>query len=127
MHLGLVLGVFVVGQTLESFLLTPWLVGDRIGLHPVAVIFAIMAGGQLFGFLGVLLALPVAAVVMVLARFAYARYTQSQLYGADDEPPPKLEAAAAVVPVGAPPDAFPTTSEDLPHTPVDSPDQTPAS
>ena len=86
LHLAMVLGVFAVGQTLESFLLTPWLVGDRIGLHPVAVIFAIMAGGQLFGFLGVLLALPVAAVAMVLLRFAHARYTRSELYGDDDEP-----------------------------------------
>ena len=50
MHLGLVVAVFMVGQTLESFFLTPWLVGDSIGLHPVAVIFSIMAGGQLFGF-----------------------------------------------------------------------------
>lgn len=57
-----------VGQVAESFLLTPYLVGDRIGLHPVAVIFAIMAGGQLFGFVGVLLALPVAAVLMVAGR-----------------------------------------------------------
>jgi len=83
MHLTLVLAVFAVGQTLESFVLTPWLVGDRIGLHPVAVIFAIMAGGQLFGFLGVLLALPVAAVAMVLLRYAHERYTQSGLYGAE--------------------------------------------
>lgn len=57
-----------VGQALESFVLTPYLVGDRIGLHPVAVIFAIMAGGQLFGFVGVLLALPVAAVLLVAGR-----------------------------------------------------------
>ena len=82
MHLLLVLAVFGVGQTLESFLLTPWLVGDKIGLHPVAVIFAIMAGGKLFGFLGVLLALPVAAVSMVLLRYVYSRYTASGLYGA---------------------------------------------
>ena len=81
-HLVLVLGVFAIGQTLESFVLVPWLVGDRIGLHPVAVIFAIMAGGQLFGFLGVLLALPVAAVAMVLLRFGHGRYRQSGLYGA---------------------------------------------
>ena len=77
------LGVFAVGQTLESFVLTPWLVGDRIGLHPVAVIFAIMAGGQLFGFLGVLLALPVAAVAMVMLRYAHEKYTHSHLYGAE--------------------------------------------
>jgi predicted PurR-regulated permease PerM len=71
-------------------LLTPWLVGDRIGLHPVAVIFAIMAGGQLFGFTGVLLALPVAAVIMVLVRHAHDLYKLSALYGeppsASDEP-----------------------------------------
>jgi predicted PurR-regulated permease PerM len=83
MHLGLVLAVFMIGQTLESFFLTPWLVGDSIGLHPVAVIFSIMAGGQLFGFLGVLLALPVTAVVMVLLRYAHEQYTASHLYGAE--------------------------------------------
>jgi predicted PurR-regulated permease PerM len=81
MHLLLVLGVFAVGQTMESFVLVPWLVGDRIGLHPVAVIFAIMAGGALFGFLGVLLALPVAAVSMVLLRYAHEHYRRSGLYG----------------------------------------------
>jgi predicted PurR-regulated permease PerM len=83
MHLGLVVAVFMIGQTLESFFLTPWLVGDSIGLHPVAVIFSIMAGGQLFGFLGVLLALPVTAVVMVLLRYAHEQYTTSNLYGAE--------------------------------------------
>jgi len=77
-YIGLVFGV---GQVLESFLLTPFLVGDRIGLHPVAVIFAVMAGGQLFGFFGILLALPVAAVLMVILRHAHERYVQSQLYG----------------------------------------------
>lgn len=73
-------GVFLVGQLFESFLLTPWLVGDRIGLHPVAVIFAVMAGGQLFGFFGILLALPIAAVIMVVLRHAHERYVKSQLY-----------------------------------------------
>ena len=86
MHLALVLGVFGLGQLLESFWLTPWLVGDKIGLHPVAVIFAIMAGGQLFGFLGVLLALPVAAVSVVVGRYLHERYTHSKLYGADESP-----------------------------------------
>jgi len=77
--------VFVIGQLAEGFLLTPLLVGDRIGLHPVAVIFAIMAGGQLFGFLGVLLALPVAAVLSVLVRWAHGRYKASSAYrGASD-------------------------------------------
>ena len=60
--------VFTLGQMLESMFVTPWLVGDRIGLHPVAVIFAVMAGGQLFGFVGVLLALPAAAVIAVGLR-----------------------------------------------------------
>lgn len=77
----LVLAVFTVGQVVESMLLTPWLVGDRIGLHPVAVIFAVMAGGQLFGFVGVLLALPAAAVLAVLLRHAMARWRQSDLFG----------------------------------------------
>jgi predicted PurR-regulated permease PerM len=75
-----VLLVFGVGQMLESMLLTPWLVGDRIGLHPVAVIFAVMAGGQLFGFVGVLLALPTAAVLAVLLRYLRQRYQSSALY-----------------------------------------------
>jgi len=59
------------------------LVGDRIGLHPVAVVFAVLAGGQLFGFLGMLLALPMAAIVNVLLRYAHQRYTQSHLYAGE--------------------------------------------
>lgn len=82
----MVAGVFVVGQMLEGYVLTPRIVGDRIGLHPAAVIFAIMAGGQLFGFLGMLIALPVAAVANVLLRFAQERYTHSRLYAGDHEP-----------------------------------------
>ncbi|TDQ39487.1 AI-2E family transporter [Thiopseudomonas denitrificans] len=78
--LGGIVGVFLLGQVLESVALTPLLVGDRIGLHPVAVMFAILAGGQLFGFTGVLLALPVAAVLMVWVRFLYQRYRSSELY-----------------------------------------------
>ncbi len=72
--------VFTIGQLLESYVLTPRIVGDKIGLHPVAVIFAVMAGGQLFGFLGMLLALPAAAVINVLLRYAHERYRQSELY-----------------------------------------------
>lgn len=79
-----VLAVFTVGQLLEGMWLTPLLVGDRIGLHPVAVIFAILAGGQLFGFTGVLLALPVAAVIMVLLRHVHDFYKLSALYGVSD-------------------------------------------
>ncbi|MGP4957596.1 AI-2E family transporter [Pseudomonas helleri] len=83
--LGIV-AVFMVGQALEGMVLTPLLVGDRIGLHPVAVIFAILAGGELFGFTGVLLALPVAAVIMVLVRHMHDLYKHSQAYKGDEEP-----------------------------------------
>ena len=72
--------VFALGQLLEGFVLTPWLVGDRIGLHPVAVMFAVMAGGQLFGFFGILLALPVAAMILVLLRNLHHYYVSSELY-----------------------------------------------
>ena len=72
--------VFGIGQVIEGMLLTPLLVGDRIGLHPVAVIFAVLAGGQLFGFIGVLLGLPAAAVIAVLLRYAHERYMKSELY-----------------------------------------------
>jgi predicted PurR-regulated permease PerM len=72
--------VYAIGQMLESTFLTPKLVGDRIGLHPVAVIFAVLAGGSLFGFFGVLLALPVAAVIMVWLRFLNHKYRHSRLY-----------------------------------------------
>jgi predicted PurR-regulated permease PerM len=82
-HIAGVLAVFGIGQLIESYWLTPKLVGDRIGLHPVAVIFAVLAGGQLFGFLGMLLALPMAAVVNVLLRYAHERYTQSPLYAGE--------------------------------------------
>ncbi|MCX4189298.1 AI-2E family transporter [Methylophaga sp. OBS3] len=75
-----VIGVFSFAQLIEGMVLTPRFVGERIGLHPVAVIFAVMAGGSLFGFIGVLLALPVAAVVMVLLRHAHDRYVNSHLY-----------------------------------------------
>jgi len=85
-HFAGVLAVFGTGQLIESLWLTPKLVGDRIGLHPAAVIFAVLAGGQLFGFLGMLLALPVAAITNVLLRYAHERYTHSRLY-AGEQPP----------------------------------------
>jgi predicted PurR-regulated permease PerM len=81
-HLVMVLVVFGIGQLLEGYVLVPKLVGNKIGLHPVAVIFAVLAFGQLFGFLGVLLALPVSSVLMVLLRYAHERYTASALYDA---------------------------------------------
>lgn len=77
----LVWGVFGVGQLIEGFLVTPWLVGNRIGLHPVAVIFALLAFGQLFGFFGVLLALPASAAILVGLRHMGAHYRASDLYG----------------------------------------------
>ncbi len=74
--------VFGIGQALEGMVLTPVLVGDKIGLHPVAVIFAVLAGGQLFGFFGVLCALPVAAVLAVIIRYMHREYKESTLYNA---------------------------------------------
>jgi predicted PurR-regulated permease PerM len=75
-----VLAVYGIGQLLESFLLTPYLVGERIGLHPLAVIFALMAFGQLFGFFGVLLALPASAALLVALRELRTLYLASRLY-----------------------------------------------
>jgi predicted PurR-regulated permease PerM len=75
-----VMAVFIIGQLVEGLVLTPRLVGERIGLHPVAVIFAVMAGGQLYGFFGVLVALPVAAVAVVLMRHTLSVYQQSTAY-----------------------------------------------
>lgn len=75
-----VAGIFLFGQTLESYFLTPNLVGDRVGLHPVWIIFALLAGGSLFGFTGVLLAVPAAAVIGVLIRFGISQYLDSPLY-----------------------------------------------
>lgn len=77
-----VVAVFSAGQAIESTVLQPKLLGNRIGLHPVAVIFAVLAGGNLFGFTGVLLALPAAAVIMVLLRELNDRYKSSTLYDA---------------------------------------------
>ena len=72
---------FGVGQALEGLVVTPWLVGDRIGLHPVAVIFALLAFGQVFGFFGVLLALPASAALLVALRQLREGYLASALYG----------------------------------------------
>ena len=75
-----VLAVFGLGQFIEGFFLTPRLVGERIGLHPVGVLFALLFFGKLFGFFGVLLALPISAVSMVLVQYAWSLYTQSSWY-----------------------------------------------
>jgi predicted PurR-regulated permease PerM len=78
--LGMVAVVYGLGQMVESLFLTPRLVGERIGLHPLAVIFALLAFGQLFGFVGVLIALPVSAVLLVAMRRAKSGYIASGLY-----------------------------------------------
>jgi len=101
LHVFLVLAVFVIGHLLESYVLVPRLVGEKIGLHPLAVIFAILAGGELFGFLGVLLALPVASVAMVLLRYAHERYRSSALYHAGHEAVVVLPGTAAPAPAPA--------------------------
>jgi len=76
----IVVAIFLTGQNAESYILTPRLVGKRIGLHPVWLIFALMAGGSLAGFTGVLLAVPIAAIVGVLIRFGLTEYLKSVLY-----------------------------------------------
>ncbi|UUX50940.1 AI-2E family transporter [Nisaea acidiphila] len=88
--IAIIAAIFVAGQAIEGNFLTPNLVGDAVGLHPVWVMFALLAGGALFGFLGVLIAVPVAAVIGVLVRFALSRYLASPLHlhgipPADDE------------------------------------------
>ena len=75
-----VLALYGLGQFLEGFVLTPRLVGERIGLHPVAVLFALLLFGKLFGFFGVLLALPISAVSLVLVQYFWSVYTQSSWY-----------------------------------------------
>ena len=83
---AMVAGVFAVGQVAEGNFLTPKLVGDKVGLHPVWIMFALLAGGSLFGFLGILLAVPVSAVIGVLVRFALKHYLQSPIYHGNGAP-----------------------------------------
>ena len=87
-RVGVVAAIFIAGQAVEGNYLTPKLVGDRVGLHAVWVMFALLAGGSLFGFVGVLLAVPIAAVIGVLVRFATERYRASALFGAPPPPAP---------------------------------------
>jgi predicted PurR-regulated permease PerM len=75
-----VLGIFFVGQFIEGYVLAPKLVGESVGLHPVWLMFALFAFGALFGFVGLLIAVPLAAVIGVLLRFALRRYLESPLY-----------------------------------------------
>jgi predicted PurR-regulated permease PerM len=88
---GLVLAVFVVGQFIEGNILSPKLVGESIGLHPVWLMFALLAAGSLFGFLGLLISVPLAAAIGVLVRFALKQYLESHLHGGTLEPMPQKD------------------------------------
>jgi predicted PurR-regulated permease PerM len=79
-HVALVAALFLTGQLLQDYVLTPRLIGDQVGLHPLWVIFGVLAGGALFGFVGILLAVPACAVIGVLIRFTIAHYKLSPLY-----------------------------------------------
>lgn len=85
-HLAAILAVFGVGQIMEGYVLTPKLVGDRVGLHPVWIMFGLFAGASLMGFLGLLIAVPVSAVIGVLLRFAMHQYQASAYYRQDERP-----------------------------------------
>ena len=85
--IGLVAGIFVLGQTIEGNFLTPKLVGDSVGLHPVWLILALSVFGSLFGFVGMLAAVPIAAALGVIARFATEQYRESQLYRGTNKAP----------------------------------------
>lgn len=93
-----VVATFSIAQMIEGSFLTPKLVGDRIGLHPVLVIFSLAAGGQLFGFFGILLALPAAAVLSVLVRFAYHRYLVEHRELGDVESPEETQSRGETTP-----------------------------
>ncbi len=80
LHIAVIGGIFALGQFLEGNIVTPKLVGGSVGVHPVWLLFALAAFGALFGFLGLLVAVPVAAVIAVLARFGIEKYRESQLY-----------------------------------------------
>jgi predicted PurR-regulated permease PerM len=79
-RVALVAGIFVVGNVVSDYVVTPRVVGDRIGLHPLWVLFGFFAGGALFGFVGMLIAVPACAVIGVVARFAIGQYKASSYY-----------------------------------------------
>ncbi len=109
--------VFLSGQALEGSVVTPYLVGDRIGMHPVMVIFLVLAGGKLFGFVGILMALPAGAVIAVFVRHLRDSYKRSRLYDPDRDPPPPTQQVPLPV-AAAHPDEAPLPGADTP-----SPDQ----
>ncbi|MGR3466156.1 AI-2E family transporter [Limimaricola sp.] len=107
--IGAVAGIFVTGQMIEGNILTPRLVGGSVGLHPVWLLFALAVFGTLFGFVGMLVAVPFAASLGVFARFAIARYQDSALYrGSPTAMPPPV----------SPPGAAPAAAETIPPEPA---------
>lgn len=84
LHVAVVAAIFFTGQILQDYVLTPRLIGNRVGLHPLWVIFGVLAGGAMFGFVGILLSVPACAVIGVLVRFVIAWYKQSPLYAHGD-------------------------------------------
>ena len=76
----IVLCIGIVGQVLESYVLSPYLVGTSVGLHPVWLMFALFACGYLFGFVGLIVAIPLSAAIAVLVRFAFRQYRESPMY-----------------------------------------------
>ena len=105
---ALVAGIFILGQILEGNVLQPWLVGRQVNLHPVWIIFALLAGGAVFGFLGILLAVPLTIVISVLLRFAFKRYREGPHY---NEPP----AASSVDAAGQGPRPAPGGTDSVHH------------
>jgi predicted PurR-regulated permease PerM len=100
-----VAGIYIFGQAMEGNVLQPWLVGRQVNLHPVWIIFALFAGGTLFGFLGVLLGVPIAVVISVLLRYAFKRYRESPLYGAQVLTPPGGQSGQGRLPRAGGPDS----------------------
>jgi predicted PurR-regulated permease PerM len=84
--IGVILGIFLFGQFVEGYVLAPKLVGENIGIHPVWLIFAMFAFGYLFGFVGLLVAVPLAAIIGVLFRYALSRYFESPIYTGNNRP-----------------------------------------
>ncbi|MGI9387019.1 MAG: AI-2E family transporter, partial [Methyloligellaceae bacterium] len=85
--IAMVLGIFLFGQLMEGNVLSPAIVGDRVRLHPVWLIFALFVFGYLFGFVGLLVAVPVAAAIGVIVRFALEVYRESEIYHGEEEEP----------------------------------------
>lgn len=85
LNVAIIASIFVVGQVIEGNFITPKLVGDKVGLHPVWIIFGMMAGASMFGFIGILVAIPVTAVIGVFVRFSLAQYLKSPFYNSLSE------------------------------------------